>query len=286
MVSNQPYKTGPLDRIERAARRISAVDSALACITQRGSSKKSEPSLASDFSPSTSAAHSVKSGDSSHYHTPDPSTLTPPIPTVVGPSTTSSGLNPNPGFDSDKRELIALVAQLVAESTENITQTLTLNFDKRLQAQEFAVQASEAALEKKLLEKVERIEDDQAFFRGEVQAQKKSIGDLRVSVDKVTTEVTKLAEQVKAQHELKVDVANHVTPEDLDQDWNQLNALQNAMFPEVSSTPSSAEPQQSLSFEPPRENALQSTSWIENPAFQPGSPSLSLAFHSALSGSP
>ncbi|GAX76131.1 hypothetical protein CEUSTIGMA_g3574.t1 [Chlamydomonas eustigma] len=161
---------------------VSAVASALTGITKRGSSKKSEPSLAGDLSSSTSAAHSVKSGNSSHYHTPDPSTLTPPIPTVVGPSTTSSGLNPNPGFDSDKR----------------------------------------------------------------------------VSVDKVTNEVTKLAEQ-------------------------------NAVFPEVSSTPSSAEPQQSLSFEPPCENvenALQSTSWIENPAFQPGSPSPSLAFHSALSGSP
>ncbi|GAX84091.1 hypothetical protein CEUSTIGMA_g11515.t1, partial [Chlamydomonas eustigma] len=126
-----------------------------------------------------------------------------------------------------------------------------------------------------------------AFFRGEVQAQKKSIGDLRVSVDKVTTEVTKLAEQVKAQHELKVDVTDHVTPEDLDQVWNQLNALQNAVFPEVSPSPLSAvDPQESLSFEPPRENSLQSTSWIENPAFQPpGSLSSSPAFHSAFSGS-
>ncbi|GAX74689.1 hypothetical protein CEUSTIGMA_g2137.t1 [Chlamydomonas eustigma] len=343
MVSNQPYKTGPLDRIERGIRRsqeasgsarvdhiasvastsqgvpnspplpsqrtrddpnllsplatifhpsasqgASTADSTLAGITQRGSSKKSEPSLAGDRSSSTSAAHSVKSGDSSHYRTPITITTTdtiPLIPTVVGPSTTS-GLNPSPGFDSDKRVLTALVAQLVAESTQNITQTLTLYFDKRIQAQEFAAQASQAALEKKLLEKVDRIEDDQAFFRGEVQAQKKSIGDLRVSVDKVTTEVTKLAEQVKAQHELKVDVTDHVTPEDLDQVWNQLNALQNAVFPEVSPSPLSAiDPQESLSFEPPRENSLQSTSWIENPAFQPGSLSSSPAFHSALSGS-
>ncbi|GAX86356.1 hypothetical protein CEUSTIGMA_g13768.t1, partial [Chlamydomonas eustigma] len=340
MVSDQPYKTGPLDRIERAARRsqgargsarvdqtasvvstsqgvpnsppppsqrtrddpnplsplatifhpsasqgASAADSALAGITQRGTSKKSEPSLAGVRSSSTSATPSVKSGDSSHYRTPHTTDTIPPIPTVVGPSTTS-GLNPSPGFDSDKRVLTALVAQLVAESTQNITQTLTLYFDQRLQAQEFAAQASQAAFEKKLLEKVDRIEDDQAFFRGEVQAQKKSIGDLRVSVDKVTTEVTKLAEQVKAQHELKVDVTDHVTPEDLDQVWNQLNALQNAVFPEVNPSPLSAvDPQESLSFEPPRENSLQSTSWIENPAFQPGSLSSSPAFHSALSGS-
>ncbi|GAX84092.1 hypothetical protein CEUSTIGMA_g11515.t1, partial [Chlamydomonas eustigma] len=267
MVSDRPYKTGPLDRIERGIRRsqeasgsarvdhiasvastsqgvpnspplpsqrtrddpnllsplatifhpsasqgASAADSALAGITQRGSSKKSEPSLAGDLSSSTSAAHSVKSGDSSHYRTPITITTTdtiPLIPAVVGPSTTS-GLNQSGGFDPDKRELTALIAQLVAESTQNVTQNvtqaLTIYFDKRLQAQEFAAQASQAALEKKLLEKVDRIEDDQAFFRGEVQAQKKSIGDLRVSVDKVTTEVTKLAEQVKAQHELKVDV--------------------------------------------------------------------------------
>ncbi|GAX81874.1 hypothetical protein CEUSTIGMA_g9302.t1 [Chlamydomonas eustigma] len=277
MVSNQPYKTGPLDRIERGIRRskeasgsarvdhiasiastsqgvpnspplpsqrtrddpnllsplatifhpsasqgASAADSALAGITQRGSSKKSEPSLAGDLSSSTSAAHSVKSGDSSHYRTPITITTTdtiPLIPTVVGPSTTS-GLNKSGGFDPDKRELTALIAQLVAESTQNVTQNvtqaLTIYFDKRMQAQEFAAQASQAALEKKLLEKVERIEDDQAFLRGEVQAQKKSIGDLRVSVDKVTTEVTKLAEQVKAQHELKVDVTDHIMPEDLD----------------------------------------------------------------------
>ncbi|GAX77831.1 hypothetical protein CEUSTIGMA_g5274.t1 [Chlamydomonas eustigma] len=219
-----------------ASQGASAVASALTGITKRGSSKKSEPSLAGDRSSSASAAHSVKSGDSSHYRTPITTNTTDtisPIPSVVGPST---GLNPNQGFDSDKRVLTALVAQLVAESTQNITQTLTLYFDQRLQAQEFAAQASQAALEKKLLEKMERIEDDQAFFRGEVQAQKKSISELRVSTDKVASEVTKLAEQVKAQHELKVDVSDHVTPEDLDQVWNQLNALQNAVFPESSIT--------------------------------------------------
>ncbi|GAX85494.1 hypothetical protein CEUSTIGMA_g12910.t1 [Chlamydomonas eustigma] len=305
MVSDQPYKTGPLDRIERGIRRsqgahgsarvdqtasvastsqgvpnlppptshrtrddpsslsplattfhpsspqgISAVDSALAGITQRGSSKKSEPSLAGNLSSSTSAAHSVKSEDSSHYRTPittDTTHTIPPIPSVVGPS---SELNPISGFDSAR-----------AQCVQDMLQVAMSYLDQRLQAQEFAAQARQAAFEKKLLEKVERIEDDQAFFRGEVQAQKKSIGDLRVSVDKVTTEVTKLAEQVKAQHELKVDVTDHVTPEDLDQVWNQLNALQNAVFPE-------------------------STSWIENPAFQPGSSSPSPAFHSALSGSP
>ncbi|GAX84873.1 hypothetical protein CEUSTIGMA_g12294.t1 [Chlamydomonas eustigma] len=169
---------------------ISAVDSALAGITQRGSSKKSEPSLVGDLSSSTYAAHSVKSGDSSHYRTPITTNTTntiPPIPSI-----------------------------LVAESTQNVTQALTTYFDKRLQAQEFAAQASQVAFEKKLLEKVERIEDDQAFFRGEVQAQKKSISELRASTDKVAYEVTKLAEQVKAQHELKVDVSDHVTPEDLD----------------------------------------------------------------------
>ncbi|GAX85993.1 hypothetical protein CEUSTIGMA_g13409.t1 [Chlamydomonas eustigma] len=313
MVSNQPYKTGPLDRIERGIRRsqeahgsarvdqtasvastsqgvpnsppppaqrtrddpsslsplattfhpsasqgVSAVASALAGITKRGSSKKSEPSLAGDLSPSTSAAHSVKSGDSSHYDrtpiTTDTTNTTLPIPSEVGPS---SGLNSN--SDSDP-----FSAQLLASSQQSVK----IYMDQRLQAQEFAAQASQAALEKKLLEKMERIEDDQAFFRGEVQAQKKSIGDLRVSVD-------------------KVDVTDHVTPEDLDQVWNQLNALQNAVFPEVSSSPLSAiDPQESLSFEPPRENSLQSTSWIENPAFQPGSSSPSPAFHSALSGSP
>ncbi|GAX86526.1 hypothetical protein CEUSTIGMA_g13933.t1 [Chlamydomonas eustigma] len=303
MVSDQPYKTGPLDSIERGIRRsqgahgsarvdqtasvastsqgvpnsppppaqrtrddpsplspsastfhpstsqgASAVASALTGITKRGSSKKSEPSLAGDLSPSTSAAHSVKSGDSSHYHTHNLPILIPPIPTVVGPSSTTSELNPIPSFDSAR-----------AQCVQDMLQVAMSYLDQRLQAQE-----------------------------GEVQAQKKSIGDLRVSVDKVTTEVTKLAEQVKAQHELKVDVTDHdVTPEDLDQVWNQLNVLQNAVFPEVSLSPLSvADPQESLSFEPPRENSLQSTSWIENPAFQPGSPSPSPAFHSALSGSP
>ncbi|GAX79545.1 hypothetical protein CEUSTIGMA_g6986.t1 [Chlamydomonas eustigma] len=252
---------------------------------------KSEPSLAGDLSSSTSAAHSVKSGDSSHYRTPITTNTTntiPPIPSIVGPP---AGLNQSGGFDPHKRELTALIAQLVAESTQNVTQNftqaLTTYFDKRLQAQEFAAQASQAAFEKKLLEKVERIEDDQAFFRSEVQAQKKSISELRVSTDKVASEVTKLAEQVKAQHELKVDVSDHVTPEDQDQVWNQLNALQNAVFPEVSpSPPSVADPQESLSFEPPRENPLQPTAWIDDSAFQPGSPSPSPAFHSALSGSP
>ncbi|GAX83031.1 hypothetical protein CEUSTIGMA_g10458.t1 [Chlamydomonas eustigma] len=346
MVSNQPYKTGPLDRIERGARRsqgasgsarvdqtayvastsqgvpnsppppaqrtrddpsslsplattfhpsssqgLLAVDSVLAGLTQRGSSKKSEPSLAGDLSPSTSAAQSVKYGDISYYRTPITTNTTntiPPIPSIVGPS---SGLNQSGGFDPDKRELTALIAQLVAESTQNVTQNvtqaLTTYFDKRLQAQEFAAQASQAAFEKKLLEKVERIEDDQALFRGEVQAQKKSICELRVSTDKVASEVTKLAEQVKAQHELKVDVSDHVTPEDLDQVWNQLNALQNAVFPEVSlSPPSVVDPQESLSFEPPRENSVQPTACIDNSAFQRGSPSPSPAFHNALSGSP
>ncbi|GAX79993.1 hypothetical protein CEUSTIGMA_g7433.t1 [Chlamydomonas eustigma] len=300
MVSNQPYKTGPLDRIERGIRRsheasgsarvdhiasvgstsqgvpnsppppsqrtrddpnplsplatifhpsasqgASTADSALAGISERGSSKKSEPSLAGDLSSSTSAAHSVKFGDRSHYRTPITIITTntiPPIPLVVGPS---AGLNQSRGFDSDNSDLAAAISLSIAQSTEsitqsvtqivtqNVTQALTAYLDKRLRAQEFAAQASQAALEKKLLEKVDRIEDDQAFFRGEVQAQKKSIGDLRVSVDKVTTEVTKLAEQVKAQHELKVDVTDHVTPEDLDQVWNQLNALQNAVFPEA-----------------------------------------------------
>ncbi|GAX84458.1 hypothetical protein CEUSTIGMA_g11878.t1 [Chlamydomonas eustigma] len=276
MVSNQPYKTGPLDRIERGIRRsqeasgsarvdqiasvastsqgvsnlppppaqrtrddlsslsplattfhpsasqgASAVASALIGITKRGSSKKSEPSLAGDRSSSASAAHSVKSGDSSHYRTPITTDTIPPIPSVVGPSTTSSELNPISGFDSAR-----------AQCVQDMLQVAMSYLDQRLQAQEFAAQAIQASFEKKLLEKVDRIEDDQAFFRGEVQAQKKSIGDLRVSVDKVTTEVTKLAEQVKAQHELKVDVSDHVTPEDLDQVWNQLNALQNAVFPE------------------------------------------------------
>ncbi|GAX85555.1 hypothetical protein CEUSTIGMA_g12970.t1 [Chlamydomonas eustigma] len=77
-----------------------AVASARAGITNSGSSRNSEPSLAGDpSSPTHSASLSVRSGDSSHYHTPDPSTLTPPIPTVVGPSATSSGLIPN--SDSD-----------------------------------------------------------------------------------------------------------------------------------------------------------------------------------------
>ncbi|GAX79564.1 hypothetical protein CEUSTIGMA_g7005.t1 [Chlamydomonas eustigma] len=281
-----------------ASQEVSAVASALVGITRRGSSKKSEPSLAGDLSSSTSAAQSVKSGDSSlssHYRTPITTSITnitPPIPSVVGPP---AGLNQGRGFDPDNSELAAAISQSIAQSTEsitqivtqNVTQALTAYLDKRLQAQEFAVQASQAALEKKLLEKVERIEDDQAFLRGEVQAQKKSISELRVSTDKVASEVTKLAEQVKAQHKLKVDVSDHVTPKDLDQVWNQLNALQNAVFPEVSpSPPSVADPQESLSFEPPRENPLQPTAWIDNSAFQPESPSPSPAFHSALSGSP
>ncbi|GAX74745.1 hypothetical protein CEUSTIGMA_g2192.t1 [Chlamydomonas eustigma] len=334
MVSNQPYKTGPLDRIERGIRRsqeasgsarvdhiasvastsqgvpnsppppsqwtrddpnllsplatifhpsasqgASAADSALAGITQRtqrGSSKKSEPSLVGDLSSSTSAAHSVKSEDSSHYRTPittNTTNTTPPIPSEVGPS---SKLNPNSDSDPFSAQLLA-----------SIQQSVKIYMDQRLQAQEFAAQASQAAFEKKLLEKVERIEDDQAFFRGEVQAQKKSISELRASTDKVAYEVAKLAEQVKAQHELKEDVTDHVTPEDLDQVWNQLNALQNAVFPEVSLSPLSAvDPQESLSFEPPRDNSLQSTSWIENSVYHPISSSHSPAFHNALSGPP
>ncbi|GAX86350.1 hypothetical protein CEUSTIGMA_g13762.t1 [Chlamydomonas eustigma] len=274
---DDPNLLSPLATIfhPSASQGASAADSALAGITQRGSSKKSEPSLAGDFSSSTSAAHSVKSGDSSHYRTPITTittNTTPPIPSEVGPS---SGLNPNSDSDPFSAQLLA-----------SIQQSVKIYMDQRLQAQEFAAQASQAAFEKKLLEKVEMIEDDQAFFRGEVQAQKKSISELRASTDKVAYEVAKLAEQVKAQHELKVDVTDHVTPEDLDQVWNQLNALQNAVFPEVSPSPLSAvDPQESLSFEPPRENSLQSTSWIENPAFQPGSLSSSPAFHSALSGS-
>ncbi|GAX86257.1 hypothetical protein CEUSTIGMA_g13669.t1 [Chlamydomonas eustigma] len=63
-----------------------------------------------------------------------------------------------------------------------------------MKAQEKAAQASQAAFEKRILDKVE---DDQLFFSGEVQAQKKSINSLCVSVDKVSIEVTKLAEQVK-----------------------------------------------------------------------------------------
>ncbi|GAX81697.1 hypothetical protein CEUSTIGMA_g9125.t1 [Chlamydomonas eustigma] len=180
---------------------VSAVASALTGITQRGSSKRSEPSLVGDLSSSTSAAHSVKSGDSSHYRTPITTNTTntiPPIPSIVGPP---AGLNQSGSFDPDKRELTALIAQLVVESTQNVTQIVTQNvtqalttyFEKRLQAQEFAAQASQVALEKKLLEKVERIEDDQAFFRGEVQAQKKSISELRVATDKAASEVTKLA---------------------------------------------------------------------------------------------
>ncbi|GAX78357.1 hypothetical protein CEUSTIGMA_g5799.t1 [Chlamydomonas eustigma] len=191
--------------------------------------------------------YKIKSGDNSHYRTPITTNTTPPIPTVVGPS---AGLKPNSSFDPN--ELATIISQTVTQSaTQSVTLALTAYLDQRLQAQEFAAQACQATFEKKILEKVERIEDDRTFFRGEVQTQKKSIGDLRVSEDKVTTEVTKLAEQVKAQHELKVDVTDHVTPEDLDQVWHQLNALQNAVFPEVSSTPSSAEPQQSLSFDPP-----------------------------------
>ncbi|GAX74167.1 hypothetical protein CEUSTIGMA_g1616.t1 [Chlamydomonas eustigma] len=63
---------------------VSAVASALTGITKRGSSKKSEPSLVGDLSSSTSAAHSVKSGNSSHYRTPITTNTTPPIPTVNG----------------------------------------------------------------------------------------------------------------------------------------------------------------------------------------------------------
>ncbi|GAX81742.1 hypothetical protein CEUSTIGMA_g9170.t1 [Chlamydomonas eustigma] len=331
MVSIQPYKTGPLDRIERGIRRsqgadgsarvdqkapvvstsqgvprppspgqrtsgLVAVASARAGITTRttrGSSRNSEPSLAGDpSSPTNSASLSVKSGDSSHYRTPNTSittTITPPIPSVVGPS---AGLNPNQGFDPDKRELTALVAQMIAESnqviTQNITQILTLYFYKRLQAQEFAVQASQAALEKKILEKVDRIEDDQAFFRGEVQAQKKSVNELHVSAGKVSTEVTRLAEQVKVQHELKEDISDQVTPKDLDDVWHRLDALQEAVFPDVSSQPPApVDPQESLSFVPLHENPLQPTPWIENSIiYHPSSSSHSPAFHNALSGSP
>ncbi|GAX74322.1 hypothetical protein CEUSTIGMA_g1771.t1 [Chlamydomonas eustigma] len=168
MVSNQPYKTGPLDRIERGIRRsqgasgsarvdqtayvastsqgvpnsppppaqrtrddpidpsplsplattfhpsssqgISAVDSASAGITQRGSSKTKEESLGGDLSPSTSAAHSVKSGDSNHYRTPITTNTTPPIPTVVGPS---AGLKPNSSFDPN--ELATIISQTVTQ---------------------------------------------------------------------------------------------------------------------------------------------------------------------------
>ncbi|GAX85554.1 hypothetical protein CEUSTIGMA_g12969.t1 [Chlamydomonas eustigma] len=162
--------------------------------------------------------------------------------------------------------------------------------DQRLQAQEFAAQTKQAAFEKKLLKRVDSVDDDQAFFRGEVQAQKKSIGELHVSEDKVSTEVTsRLAEQVKVQHELKADISDQVaSKDDLDNDvWHGLDALQEAVFPNVSSQPPAlVEPQESLSFVPLYENPLQPTPWIENSVYHPISSSHSPAFHNALSGPP
>ncbi|GAX72630.1 hypothetical protein CEUSTIGMA_g86.t1 [Chlamydomonas eustigma] len=157
----------------------------------------------------------------------------PDSPWVVAVASALAGITSRGSSRKSEPSLADSSDPFSAQLLASIQQSVKIYMDQRLQAQEFAAQASQAAFEKKLLEKVERIEDDKAFFR-----------------DKVATEVTKLAEQVKAQHELKVDVADNVTLEDLDQVWNQLNALQNVVFPE------------------------------------PGSLSPSLAFHSALYRSP
>jgi hypothetical protein len=82
-------------------------------------------------------------------------------------------------------------AQLVESVTQAVTQSLKIYIDQRMQAQEFAIQAGQSTLERRILEK---IEDDNSFLLGEMQSQKQSIGALRSSVEHVSTEVTKLAE--------------------------------------------------------------------------------------------
>ncbi|GAX86256.1 hypothetical protein CEUSTIGMA_g13668.t1 [Chlamydomonas eustigma] len=140
---NRPYLTGTAERTERAARRsqgadrsarvdqnapvvstsqgvpmppspgqrtsgLVAVASARAGITNRGSSRNSEPSLAGDpSSPTHSASLSVRSGSSSHYLTPAQPEHVAPIPEVLGPS---SGLNKSRTFDPDGSELAAITS--------------------------------------------------------------------------------------------------------------------------------------------------------------------------------
>jgi phage shock protein A len=118
--------------------------------------------------------------------------------------------------------------------TETVSQALKLYVDQCMQDQESAAQARELesqasrdALEKKILEK---IEDDNSFLLGEVQSQKRAISALRTLVENVSTEVTKLAEQVSLQNALKAEASEQITSEHLDEVWHHLTALQEAVL--------------------------------------------------------
>ncbi|GAX76667.1 hypothetical protein CEUSTIGMA_g4113.t1 [Chlamydomonas eustigma] len=108
------------------------------------------------------------------------------------------------------------------------------------------------ASEKKILERVDRVDrvadNDQVFFRVDkvsteitrLLAERVKVLAARVKVlaerVKVLAERVKvLAERVKVQNDLKADISDKfVTPKDLDDVWHRLDALQEAVFPDVS----------------------------------------------------
>jgi hypothetical protein len=143
-----------------------------------------------------------------------------------------------------------------------------------MQAQELAAQTSRDAFEKKVLDK---IEDDTSFLIGEVQAQKHDISALRTSVENISTEVTKLAEQVSLQNAFKAEASEQITTEHLDDIWHHLTALQEAVF--VRTAPPCTDPfPPSIPDEllrppqltpPTAQPVLLTSQWIENPSYSP-----------------
>jgi hypothetical protein len=112
------------------------------------------------------------------------------------------------------------------------------------------------------------MEDDNSFLLGEVQSQKRAISALRTSMENVSTEVTKLAEQVSLQNALKAEASEQITSEHLDDIWHHLTTLQEAVFARTASP--FADPfLPSLPIEP--QGPLQHTSSITQPSASPPS---------------
>jgi hypothetical protein len=110
-------------------------------------------------------------------------------------------------------------------------------------------------------------------------------------VERVSTEVTKLAELVSLQNSLKADASYLITPDHLDEVWHHVNALHELVFPHI--VPPFADP-----FPPsiPSEQLgplqltpsttqpmLPPSQWIENPSYSPESTSPPMEFFSARS---
>jgi hypothetical protein len=214
----------------------------------------------------------------------------PPLPVV--PSAPMFPLPPS-SIDPDPlwSQMIVSMTQTITQSvTKTVTQSLRLYLDQRIQAQEFAAQARELeaqasrdAFERRILEK---IEDDDSFLYGKVQSQKQSISSLRTSLERVSTEVTKLAEQVSLQNSLKADASDLITLDHLDEVWHHLNALQEVVFPHIDPFPPSipSEPLRPPQFTPLTTQPLLPTSrWIENMSYSPDSTSRPIEFFSARS---